>query len=72
MSNHCIDVTCPLCGEEYDARLHYYRCPACGFNREKVSLYRQGKLPPLHPERGRTSAKPRFFEKLNVFEGSLF
>ena len=50
MSNHCIEVTCPVCGNEYDARLHYYRCPVCGFNREKLSLHRQRQLPPLQPD----------------------
>lgn len=30
MSNHCIDVTCPVCGEEYDARLWMGSCPKCG------------------------------------------
>ena len=55
MSNHCIDVKCPVCGEEYDARLHYYRCPVCGFDREKLSLHRQRQLPPLQPN----------FEQLN-------
>lgn len=47
MSNHCIDVTCPVCGHEYDARLHYYRCPVCGFDREKLSLQRRRQLPSL-------------------------
>lgn len=49
MSNHCIDVTCPVCGHEYDARLHYYRCPVCGYDREKLSLYRRQQLPSLQP-----------------------
>ena len=49
MSNHCIDVTCPVCGNEYDARLHYYRCPVCGFDMEKLSLQRRQQLPPLQP-----------------------
>lgn len=30
MSNHCIDVTCPKCGTEYDARLWMGACPQCG------------------------------------------
>ena len=30
MSNHCIDVTCPVCGREYDARLWMGCCPRCG------------------------------------------
>ena len=29
--NHEITVTCPHCGCEYDARLHWYVCPQCGF-----------------------------------------
>lgn len=46
--NHEIEVTCPKCGESYDARLHWFVCPVCGFDREKLSLPIQGQLPPLH------------------------
>lgn len=39
MSNHCIDVICPVCGEEYDARLWMGCCPKCGHDyAEKLSL----------------------------------
>ena len=61
MSNHCIDVKCPVCGEEYDARLHYYRCPVCGFDREKLSLYRQRQLPPLQPNHEQLKSKKMNF-----------
>ena len=33
--NHEITVICPHCGCEYDARLHWYVCPQCGWDREK-------------------------------------
>ena len=61
MSNHCIDVKCPVCGEEYDARLHYYRCPVCGFNREKLSLHRQRQLPSLQPNLEQLKSKKMNF-----------
>ena len=61
MSNHCIDVKCPVCGHEYDARLHYYRCPVCGFDREKLSLYRQRQLPPLQPNHEQLKSKKMNF-----------
>ena len=61
MSNHCIDVTCPVCGNEYDARLHYYRCPVCGFNREKLSLHRQRQLPSLQPNLEQLKSKKMNF-----------
>ena len=57
MSNHCIDVKCPVCGEEYDARLHYYRCPVCGFDREKLSLYRRRQLLSLQPNQLQLKSK---------------
>ncbi len=28
--NHEIPITCPNCGHEYDARLHWLVCPQCG------------------------------------------
>jgi NMD protein affecting ribosome stability and mRNA decay len=36
MSNHCIDVICPNCGEEYDTRVRWGICPVCGFDMEKI------------------------------------
>jgi Zn finger protein HypA/HybF involved in hydrogenase expression len=30
--NHEIPVTCPKCGTEYDARLHWWICPVCGID----------------------------------------
>lgn len=61
MSNHCIDVKCPVCGHEYDARLHYYRCPVCGFDREKLSLQRQRQLQPLQPNLEQLNSKTMNF-----------
>lgn len=61
MSNHCIDVKCPVCGHEYDARLHYYRCPVCGFDREKLSLHRQQQLQPLQPNLEQLNSKTMNF-----------
>lgn len=61
MSNHCIDVKCPVCGHEYDARLHYYRCPACGYDREKLSLYRRQQLPSLQPNLEQLKSKKMNF-----------
>jgi hypothetical protein len=61
MSNHCIDVKCPVCGHEYDARLHYYRCPVCGFDREKLSLHRQRQLQPLQPNLEQLNSKTMNF-----------
>lgn len=43
MSNHCIDVTCPACGNEYDARLHMGVCPFCGYD---STLERENKPKP--------------------------
>ena len=45
--NHEITVTCPMCGEEYDAHLHWTSCPKCGYAREKMSLGRKRQLPTL-------------------------
>ena len=61
MSNHCIDVKCPVCGHEYDARLHYYRCPVCGYDREKLSLYRRQQLPSLQPNLEQLNSKTMNF-----------
>ena len=36
MSNHTIDITCPNCGHEYDARLHWLVCPKCGHETQKL------------------------------------
>ena len=30
MANHEIPTTCPNCGHEYDAHLHWLVCPECG------------------------------------------
>lgn len=30
MSNHETPITCPNCGHEYDAHLHWLVCPECG------------------------------------------
>jgi Zn finger protein HypA/HybF involved in hydrogenase expression len=40
MSNHTIDITCPNCGHEYDAHLHWLVCPECGHetNIEELTL----------------------------------
>lgn len=40
MSNHTIDITCPNCGHEYDAHLHWLVCPQCGHetNIEELTL----------------------------------
>lgn len=46
--NHEIPVKCPVCECEYDAHLHWTRCPCCGFDREKLSLHRREQLQPLH------------------------
>lgn len=45
--NHEIMVDCPVCGSEYDAHLHWTKCPVCGFDNEKLSLERRRQLPPL-------------------------
>lgn len=55
--NHEIPVTCPVCGNEYDARLHYYRCPICGFDREKLSLHRRKQLFPLQSNKFQLKSK---------------
>ncbi len=31
MANHTINIICPSCGQEYDARLHWLVCPSCGY-----------------------------------------
>ena len=41
--NHEIPVTCPMCGAEYDAHLHFTSCPMCGFDSEKLSLRRRNQ-----------------------------
>lgn len=33
--NHEIPFVCPVCGEEYDAHLHWHICPKCGTDAEK-------------------------------------
>ena len=30
MKNHEINAQCPVCGTEYDTRLHGLWCPVCG------------------------------------------
>lgn len=45
--NHEITVTCPMCGEEYDTRVRWGICPACGFDMEKLSLHRLEQLATL-------------------------
>lgn len=47
--NHEIEVICPQCGEPYDARLHWFVCPVCGFDREKLSLRSHVQSTPLQP-----------------------
>ena len=62
MSNHCIDVTCPVCGEEYDARLWMGCCPKCGHDyAEKLSLHRQREFPPLQPNLKQPNSKTMNF-----------
>ncbi len=34
--NHEIEVTCPNCGYEYDAHLHWLVCPKCGHETPKL------------------------------------
>lgn len=34
--NHEIYITCPNCGHEYDARLHWLVCPKCGHETPKL------------------------------------
>lgn len=38
--NHEIEITCPNCGHEYDAHLHWLVCPKCGHetNIEELTL----------------------------------
>lgn len=38
--NHEIEITCPNCGHEYDAHLHWLVCPHCGHetNIEELTL----------------------------------
>ena len=38
--NHEIEITCPNCGHEYDAHLHWLVCPQCGHetNIEELTL----------------------------------
>lgn len=33
--NHEISFVCPVCGEEYDAHLHWHICPKCGTDADK-------------------------------------
>ena len=37
MSNHTIETTCPNCGHEYDAHLHWLVCPNCGHQTERLT-----------------------------------
>ena len=39
--NHEIEVTCPNCGHEYDARLHFLVCPNCGHDRDEQTNTQQ-------------------------------
>lgn len=34
--NHEIPTTCPNCGHEYDAHLHWLVCPKCGHETPKL------------------------------------
>lgn len=36
MANHTIYITCPNCGHEYDARLHWLVCPNCGHETQEI------------------------------------
>lgn len=33
--NHEIPFVCPVCGEEYDAHLHWHICPKCGTDADR-------------------------------------
>lgn len=37
MANHEIPTTCPNCGHEYDAHLHWLVCPQCGHETHDVA-----------------------------------
>ena len=34
--NHEIEITCPNCGHEYDAHLHFLVCPNCGHETKTI------------------------------------
>ena len=40
MANHEINIICPGCGNDYDARLHLFVCPNCGYetNTEELTI----------------------------------
>ena len=35
--NHEIEITCPNCGHEYDAHLHWLVCPKCGHETQHLN-----------------------------------